>query len=54
MRIVAERDARFLLIAGRPLKEPVAWSGPFVMNSPAEIQQAFEDYQLGKMGALNG
>ncbi|WP_207457103.1 pirin family protein [Azospirillum sp. SYSU D00513] len=39
--------ARFLLIAGRPLKEPVAWGGPFVMNSREEVMQAFRDYEDG-------
>ena len=43
-----ENDARFLLIAGKPLGEPVARGGPFVMNTRAEIQQAFEDYAQGR------
>ncbi len=39
--------SRFLLIAGKPLHEPVARSGPFVMNTAAEIRQAFADYRAG-------
>jgi redox-sensitive bicupin YhaK (pirin superfamily) len=43
-----KNDARFLLVAGKPLGETVARGGPFVMNTRAEIQQAFEDYEQGK------
>ena len=43
--VVAEESSRFLLIAAQPLNEPVARGGPFVMNTKAEVLQAFEDFQ---------
>ena len=42
------RVSRAILVAGRPLKEPVAKHGPFVMSTREELIQAFEDYQAGK------
>jgi redox-sensitive bicupin YhaK (pirin superfamily) len=45
----SESGGRFLLISGRPLNEPIARRGPFVMNTEAEVQQAFEDYQSGRL-----
>ena len=41
--------ARFILLAGRPLKEPIVQYGPFVMNTSEEIQQAINDYQSGRL-----
>jgi len=42
-----------LVIGGVPLHEPIARYGPFVMNTRAEIYQAIEDYQEGRMGAIS-
>ncbi|MGE0387093.1 MAG: pirin family protein [Gammaproteobacteria bacterium] len=49
-----ERGARFLLLAGRPLREPVVQYGPFVMNTREEIERALADYRDGKLGAQGG
>ena len=42
-----ERPVRFLLVSGRPLGEPVAWYGPIVMNTQAELRVAFREYEQG-------
>jgi hypothetical protein len=41
-----------LVIGGQPIREPVAWAGPFVMNTKAEVMQAYEDFQKGKLGTI--
>jgi quercetin 2,3-dioxygenase len=41
-----------IILGGRPIREPIAWAGPFVMNTRAEVLQAFEDYQKGKLGVV--
>jgi len=41
-----------LVLGGRPIREPVAWAGPFVMNTREEVLQAFEDFEGGRMGRV--
>ncbi|WP_214408505.1 pirin family protein [Sphaerisporangium fuscum] len=49
---LAEPDLEVILLGGQPIREPVVHYGPFVMNSRAEIIQAMEDYQAGRLGVV--
>ncbi len=53
VRLRASEKTRLLLLAGVPLREPVARYGPFVMNTAREIEEAIVDYQTGRMGEIN-
>jgi redox-sensitive bicupin YhaK (pirin superfamily) len=45
-------ELEVIVLGGRPIGESVAWMGPFVMNTKAEVLQAFQDYQAGKLGSI--
>ena len=47
LRLIAEKKSEFLFIAGKPIGEPIARGGPFVMNTKAEILEAIQDYNNG-------
>ncbi|MGD1890770.1 MAG: pirin family protein [Cyclobacteriaceae bacterium] len=50
LEVIAQANSRLILGHGAPFNEPIVAHGPFVMNSEAELRQAFQDYQSGKMG----
>lgn len=41
-----------IMLGGLPIREPIAWAGPFVMNTKAEVVQAYEDFQKGRLGEI--
>jgi redox-sensitive bicupin YhaK (pirin superfamily) len=45
-------ELELFILGGQPIKEPVAWMGPFVMNTKREVLQAFEDFQKGLLGTV--
>lgn len=45
-------ELEIILLGGAPIREPIAWGGPFVMNTRAEVLAAFEDYQSGRLGTI--
>lgn len=54
LEVTAPEDATLIFGYGTPFNEPIVAQGPFVMNSQEEIQEAFKDYQKGKMGVWEG
>jgi len=52
VRLASERGARMLVLGGRPLREPVARYGPFVMNTEREIHEAIADYRSGRFATI--
>jgi redox-sensitive bicupin YhaK (pirin superfamily) len=50
---IGSADAKILVLGGEPLREPIVGHGPFVMNTKAEIEQAFRDFESGKMGRID-
>jgi redox-sensitive bicupin YhaK (pirin superfamily) len=41
-----------IVVGGKPIREPLAWAGPFVMNTKTEVLKAYEDFQRGDFGHI--
>ncbi len=52
IELSANEKSQALVLGGRPLNEPVAWGGPFVMNTREEVVEAYRDFQAGRMGTI--
>lgn len=52
LTLSASSPAQALVLGGRPLGEPVAWGGPFVMNTREEVLEAYADFRAGRMGRI--
>jgi len=48
----ADDKVEVLFLGGQPIREPIAWYGPFVMNTKAEILEAVDDFEAGKLGSI--
>ncbi|MDQ2066015.1 pirin-like C-terminal cupin domain-containing protein [Xinfangfangia sp. CPCC 101601] len=49
IQLAATEDAHYLVLAGEPIKEPIAMGDPFVMNTEAELRDAYQDFRMGKL-----